>query len=93
MIGYLILGVGLAAICKVIYELDLHKSFREIRTYDNCKYLDIDMRGPEDIAYYKDDIVIAAAGNYGDLWVKPLYFAQNGIYAIFNSSAPDYSVQ
>lgn len=70
MKGYLILGILIALLLKVAYDFDAFKTLSTIETYSDCKYLDTDIVGPEDMTHYKNGIIFVSSGDYAKLWSK-----------------------
>lgn len=66
---YLLFGIVLALVFKTLSDLGLFTVLPELKNHD-CKYIDTDIQGPEDITPYKDNILIVASANFGKLFSK-----------------------
>jgi len=70
MKGYLVLSILIALLIKVAHDFDAFKTLFPIQTYSDCKYLDTDIIGPEDMTHYKNGIIFVSSGDYAKLWAK-----------------------
>ena len=88
-----IIGLILAILYKIADDFDVFKTVTPINKYADCKYLQIDIQGPEDMAYYNETTIIVGSGNLRKVFAlgKP-ELEQQGIYAILNANKPDYKV-
>lgn len=78
--------VLLGGIFKLMTDMDFFKVLPNINTYADCKYLPLDIPGPEDITHYKNNILLTGSGNFAKVFaLGSPDLEQMGIYAIFDS--------
>lgn len=89
-----IFGILAAIIFKLANDLDFFKTLTPVENFKGCRYLDIEIPGPEDMTRYRDDILLIGSGDYFKLWGKgtPTH-EQLGIYAVYDASSANFRVR
>ncbi|CAD8161971.1 unnamed protein product [Paramecium octaurelia] len=86
-------AVIIAIILNIMNGLDFFLNFSSIQQYENCQYLDVDIKGPEDMQQYNRTTIIVGSGNFQKLYAQNrIELEQQGIYAIINSDQQDFKI-
>lgn len=67
---YIFIGVILAIAFKIGNDFDFFKLYSITNTYADCKYLNLDILGPEDITHYKNNILLVGSGNFAKVFAQ-----------------------